>query len=86
MWMFFKFLKREGVIIMKKTKMINKKGFTLVELVVVIAILAEEPENCVGILAGLNVKLSRSIRIAFMSIRVGRRRNRGPEDAGRSRF
>ena len=39
MWMFFKFRKREGVIIMKKTKMINKKGFTLSELLMVIAII-----------------------------------------------
>ena len=37
--MFYKFLKREGVIIMKKTKMINKKGFTLSELLMVIAII-----------------------------------------------
>ena len=35
----FKFRKREGVIIMKKTKMINKKGFTLSELLMVIAII-----------------------------------------------
>lgn len=39
MWMFYKYRKREGVIIMKKTKMINKKGFTLSELLMVIAII-----------------------------------------------